>query len=437
MKARDAIFCRKLLGWALGGAVLLPLQLLKAEYYSDLYEIPDYAPYILDKRVERENYNFKFGDLMVDLVGTMGVQWDDNINTSQVNPLQDWILQPGLSFGLKWQISEYNELDLNLGLEYWYYLQNDEFNKFDTQVLLTPETELSFRVQVGDVIFRVYDKLEYRFDSSEAVVIDPVTGAIIDRNPNTYTRYRNILGLQSEWFIEEFMFKAQVSRRDTYSPEPDFEYVNNHSYELALNVERALAANFMAGVGASYTTIEYDLDVNNNGDLVTAGPYIDWKLTEVIGLYVGLAWNRAKFDSTGLVSDPAFGDQSSYNDYTGTARLSHVINSDLSHQFELYKALESSLTSNFSLVRGARYSSAFRLNSRLMFDADVGYEEADDSGGLLNDDFHRWNAGVATELTLGPRLMCRLGYRYIDKNSRREFRSYVRNRVRVLFEYDF
>lgn len=121
---------------------------------------PDFAPFILDKRVEREDYNLRLGPMFVDIIGTFGIEYNDNINTSEVAPISDWILQPGISFGLKWQINEYNELDANLGLEYWHYLSENELNDFSNQLGLTPNTELSLRVLIGDIILRIYDRLQ-------------------------------------------------------------------------------------------------------------------------------------------------------------------------------------------------------------------------------------------------------------------------------------
>lgn len=427
-------FTRLIAGIALTQICYVPMA--SANYYSDLYEVPDYAPFILDKRVEKENYNFKFGEVMIDLIGTFGIEYDDNINSSETDELDDVILQPGLSFGLKWQISESQEFDLNLGFEYWYYTDNNDRNDFDTQFLLTPETEVSFRVLVGDMVFRAYDKLTYSFDATDATVVDPETGDIIDSNPDEFTRWTNTFGLQSEWFIGEYAFSTQLSRQDEWSPDDEYEYIDNYEHKLALNVERDYAANFTAGVGTSYRDKNYDKDVNADAEIFSIGPYMDWKITEVIGLYAGVAWNHADYDDA-LANTGAFEDDTSYEDFTGTVRLSHVLNDVFNHQIEAYRALEDSDTSSYDELEGIRYSASYTLNSRIRLEGDVAYEEVDSSGGLLNDDYDRWNTGLATELVLGPRLNCRIGYRYIDKDSDVEGRSYERNRFRILFEYDF
>ena len=60
---------------------------------------PDFAPFLLDKRVEREDYNLRLGPVLIDIVGKFGIEFNDNVNTSQNDPIEDVILKPGVSFG--------------------------------------------------------------------------------------------------------------------------------------------------------------------------------------------------------------------------------------------------------------------------------------------------------------------------------------------------
>jgi len=235
---------------------------------------PDFAPFLLDKRVEREDYNLRLGPVLIDIVGKFGIEFNDNVNTSQNDPIEDVILKPGVSFGLKWAINEDNDLDLNIGAEYWQYIDNDELNEVSNQIALSPDTELSYRVLVGDMVFRVYDRIQYSFDSADSVAVDN-QGNVTDQDPVAFTRYKNVLGVQSEWFIDETVFAAQLSRTDEWSPDQEFEYIDRKEYKAALNVERDLAANFTVGIGTSYTTIDYDQDINNDGSKFSTGPYFD------------------------------------------------------------------------------------------------------------------------------------------------------------------
>ncbi|MGZ0707937.1 hypothetical protein ACWPKO_06330 [Coraliomargarita sp. W4R53] len=413
----------------------LPMESLSASP-SQVDKTPDFAPFILDKRVEREDYNLRFGPVFVDIVGTFGIEYNDNINTSEVDPISDFILQPGISLGFKWQMNENTEVDLNIGMEYWYYLSEDDLNEFNNSFGLTPNTELSFRVMVGDVAFRVYDRLQYSFDSADSVVVDSVTGSVVDNDPEAFTRYRNVLGIQTEWFIRETAFSAQLSREDVYSPEDIFSYVNRHENKIALNAEHPLAANFLIGAGTSYAQVDFREDVNNDGTIFTFGPYFDWKVTEVIGLYAGIAFNDWDYDE-GALTD-TFGDKSNLQDYTWMVRLSHVANSVFNHQIEWYRAFNVSNTANFNIIDGIRYTASYNLTPRIRLDGAIGYEESESSGGLLvDDDFDRWVAGISTEVVLGPRLTAEIGYRYIDKESDATYQSYEQNQFRIFFKYDF
>jgi hypothetical protein len=244
------------------------------------------------------------------------------------------------------------------------------------------------------------------------------------------------LGLQTEWFIGETVFSAQLSREDIYSPEDIFSYVNRYEHKVALNVERALAANFLVGAGTSYSIVDFDEAVNNDGTIFTFGPYFEWKVTELIGLYAGIAYNDYDYDQ-GALTD-ALGDKSQYQDYTWMVRLSHVANEVFNHQVEWYRSVNVSNTANFNITDGIRYTAAYNLTPRVRLDGAVGYEDVESSGGLLvNNDYGRWIAGISTELVLGPRLTAEVGYRYIDKDSDAQFQSYEQNQFRIFFKYDF
>ncbi|MGJ8651406.1 MAG: hypothetical protein ACSHX4_13680 [Opitutaceae bacterium] len=404
---------------------------------SQVDKTPDFAPFLLDKRVEREDYNFRLGPVLVDVIGTFGIEYNDNINTSEVNPIKDFILQPGVSFGLKWQVNESNELDLNLGLEYWHYLDNSALNNGANQIGITPNTEVSFRVLVGDVIFRVYDRIQYSFDSADSVFIDNL-GNVIQQDPTEYTRFRNVAGIQSEWFIGETVFSGQLSREDIWSTGDEFTYVDRGENKIALNVERALAANFTIGGGASYSVFDFEEDVNNDGSVFTIGPWFEWKITELVGLFAGIAYNDRDYDQGALTDSAAFfGDESQFDDYTWMVRLSHVANEVFNHQLEWYRSISTSNTANANTLDGIRYTVAYNITPRVRIDGAIGYEENESSGGLLNDDYGRWIGGLSTELILGPRLTADVGYRYIDKKSDALFQSYEQNQFRIFFKYDF
>ena len=416
---------------------VLPITVLNASP-SQVGRTPDFAPFILDKRVEREDYNLRLGPVFVDIIGTFGVEYDDNINTSETDELSDLILQPGVSLGLKWQLNETSELDINLGFEYSYYTTESQLNDFDNQFGLTPNTELSFRVMVGDLVFRIYDRLQYSFDSTDSVVINQGTGVVTESDPDSFTRFTNVLGVQSEWFIQETVFSAQLSREDVYSPDDIFSYVNMHEYKAALNAEHAIAANFLVGTGVSYAVLNFDENVNNDGNVFTVGPYFEWQATEFISLYAGIAFNDWDYDQGALTDSVAFfGDETQLQDYTWMVRLSHVANDVFNHKLEWYRAIDVSNTANFNLVNGIRYTATHALTSRIRLDGAIGYEDSESSGGLLNDDFRRWIAGVSTEVVLGPRLTAEIGYRYIDKESKATLQSYEQNQFRIFFEYDF
>ena len=398
---------------------------------------PEAVPFLLDQQVQRSNYNIRLGPVMLDLIGTFGIEYDDNVNTSENNELEDIILQPGLSFGAKWQFSEFNELSLSVGAEYWKYLKNSELDENSKSFSVSPDTELSFRVVIGEVVVRVYDRLQYDISSTDSIgyTVSGGTATVNEQDPGLFPRFTNTLGAQSEWYIDKTRFGAQVSRKDVWSTESVYDYINRVDYDFLLNADRQLASNFTLGLGFEYQDINYSEDINNDGKIYRFGPYVDWGVTEVISVRAGVALENAEFDNNSVIT--ASSDDDSYTGLSGSVRVRHLLNEAFNHALEGYRRVSTADTSNFYIVDGLRHTSALQIFPRVRLDTLLSYEMSESSGGFLDDDFNRFEAGLSFNLVLGPRLTADVGYRYEDKDSDAAFRSYQRNRARILFQYDF
>ena len=66
--------------------------------------------------IERLPYNLLVGPLRFRLSATMGVEYNDNINLSEVNTQDDFILRPQINFDAIWPVTQINTLRLDLGL---------------------------------------------------------------------------------------------------------------------------------------------------------------------------------------------------------------------------------------------------------------------------------------------------------------------------------
>src|SRR5947209_2953884 len=78
-------------------------------------------------------YTYKSGDLRVLVTPSVGLDWNDNVNTSKTNAESDIILRPFLQLSLSYPITQRNLLQLTVGVGYDKYFQHDHLSTLRLQ----------------------------------------------------------------------------------------------------------------------------------------------------------------------------------------------------------------------------------------------------------------------------------------------------------------
>src|SRR5947209_2360185 len=106
--------------------------------------------------VDRLPYNLLVGPVRFRVSATMGVEYNDNINFADVNKQDDVILHPQVNLDAIWPITQINTLTLDIGLGYSIYLDHSGSNT--NGVLISPASQLSFDIFVGDFRINIHDR---------------------------------------------------------------------------------------------------------------------------------------------------------------------------------------------------------------------------------------------------------------------------------------
>jgi len=93
----------------------------------------------------------------------IGIEFNDNITLAEHDRISDFILRPSLDIQATWRLSELNTLKLSVGALLCEILDHSEFDS--RSVLLSPNSELSFTVYLGQVKFTLRDRLSYQEDN--------------------------------------------------------------------------------------------------------------------------------------------------------------------------------------------------------------------------------------------------------------------------------
>ena len=68
---------------------------------------------------------------------------------------------------------------------------------------------------------------------------------------------------------------------------------------------------------------------------------------------------------------------------------------------------------------------------------EVFYEDADDSGGFIDEHLHRYGGAISIGYQLTPHVTLGLRYQFTEKDSNVPFRDYTQNRISFDGTYSF
>lgn len=390
-----------------------------------------YAPWVPIQSAPRRDYDIRFGELYFDLKGTVSLEYNTNITTSEFDEIDDFIITPGISAGGSWAYSDLNTLRFGMGLRYRHYVKNSELGSNSSIFDITPETEVDTIILIGEAYIRIFDSLTYSTDAADTVGIDPETGEFVF-DTTDYGLFTNTLGAQISYDFNFLQSSAQIYRRDVFSFEDTFEFSDYTEYSLSGTLSRRVLPTLTVGVGGGMSTTDFDSELKGDLDSYNIGVFANAVLTPFISLYGGVNFGVSDVQPSLNSPSARSSDSISYN-----LTLSHTLNAYFDHSVGVSSVRRLGSLSDFLQVTTIRYD--WNLEEWLFVDLSgyVAWEYGEEEGGPLPEDYDRFFISVETSYPIGPRSELRGRLTYIDKDSNRVFRSYEQGIVWLEYSYDF
>jgi len=102
---------------------------------------------------------FYLGPFQEVLIGSVGVQYTDNVNLTQSNKISNLSLSQGLSLNTTWVISHLNQLQFNFGGEVTENFYGNGRNQVTYAV--APNSKIELKLAASNFLFRFYDQFSY------------------------------------------------------------------------------------------------------------------------------------------------------------------------------------------------------------------------------------------------------------------------------------
>jgi hypothetical protein len=393
--------------------------------------------------IDRLPYNLLLGPVRFRVSATVGVEYNDNINLADSDsveylrggpvfnpnhPEDDWIFRPQVNLDAIWPVTQLNTLRLDLGLSYAAYFDHSDANT--NGLLIAPGSQIAFDVFVGD--FRI------NFHERPQLQQDPVAEAALS-NVVDYGRFENTAGVSVLWDLNKAIVTLGYDHYTFIATNSDFDYLNRNAEELSGTLQVMPASNVGIGVEGYGVFNYYDQHVLNDSTTYDVGGFIETQITNNIKIRAAGGYQHIDFDSNTL---NFFGislvhDQPSLSDYYANVLLTHRLNAVIQQSVSAGHESQLGINSNYITLNYIRHTISWNILRNTLLSTEFFYEDADDSGGFINEHLHRYGGAVTVGYQLTPHVTLGGRYQYTSKDSDVPFRDYRQNRVSVDGTYSF
>jgi len=112
-------------------------------------------------------YTFKSGDFKLLVTPSLNLSWNDNVNLSRTNALQDFIFFPALGLRMSYPLTQRNLLQLDVTFGYQEYLEHNEYSRWSVK----SGSALSYDIYVKDFWINLHDRFSYEQNPSQEAAV--------------------------------------------------------------------------------------------------------------------------------------------------------------------------------------------------------------------------------------------------------------------------
>lgn len=384
-----------------------------------------------DEPVKR--YNIRLGSVLLDLTGTFGLEYNDNITLAEDGAKKDVILRPGVILNTEYRASEINTLSLSLGMNYAKYLKHKELNTASNAWNVDRASNLKYKVKLRSYTLTLSDYFNFSTDPTDAVSVDPNTGTV-DRKISVYSRFNNKARLDIDHKEKNFSYNLAFSRMDLIPLDAKFKFLRRVEYNEMLSVQYTASPALIPGIQGGLFQNQYRQGFQNDSYGHTIGPTLEWRITPLVYMVASASYGTTHFKSTGANQDISGNKQKVFST---NLQLNHRMNRYYSHAIRFSRMTNFGSISNTTEVRTLEYTFSWRATKRITYEGNFSFEKGKDSGGISPEDYTRYISGLKFARRFNKHATAFFEAYYGKKKSNKADGGYTVKRLIVSLNYDF
>jgi len=390
------------------------------------------------------DYNIKLGPVLLNFNSSVEGEYNDNVGVSSTNQVSDFLLTPQIGMDASWPVSQLNTLTLTTSLGYTFYLFHPQYNT--SQVIVSPNSRLSFDIYIEDFKINLHDDFSYQQDPISQSVLTNIVN--FDRFTNdagigvTWDLNKIILGLNYD-HLNFFAFDLQ-NINGSHASNPGA--LNYMADQISATAESHFSSTFIPGLEATASVRSYD-DFSGGYDSYSVGPYLRVQVTDHIKAQFSAGFRESSTPTNNLSANQilqantlqANTGGSTADSYYADLSLDQQVNTNYFHRLTVGHDLELDVLGNQSEVTSATYTSSWHVNNHVNLAFNLGYQNVEEQGGgLLNaSSYNLFNFGAQASFPVTKKMSGSLFYQFNDKIADSSSQAYQSNVLGLILTYHF
>ena len=350
-----------------------------------------------------------------------GVEWRDNVLSSETAPQSDFIHRPRVDLHAVWNATRTSRLNFGFGAGYTKYTRlrgQDRFN-------IAPNSELAWDVPAKDFLFTFYDRFSY---TEEVTSQGAITGVA------AFPRMDNTVGLRVTWNPSRWVVQTGYGHQNFLSSSALFSYLNRSTENFFQRVAYKLAPQTLVGLEATESITAHTQPIQNDNSSLSTGPYVSWQLTRALALNLRGGYVRYAFDSL-----PGQGPVEGFSSYYFGAEVEHDLTDTVRQSLSADRRVQQGQNRGGQYIQTTevRYDVTWRFNRHGRLIGDAIFEDGLEPQLGRVEEYIRWGGGIGLNYELVKHFAPTLRYAYTQRDSNLTGRSYTANTVSLSLTYRF
>ena len=365
-------------------------------------------------------YNLKLGPTAWTFSTGLGLDYNSNVNNTESNPEGDFIFRPQINTELRWPVSDQNTINLALGVGYSAYVEHTALSRF----FITPNSELSFDLYVGDFWINLHD----RFSITETSYQDPTIAGT-----GNSSQFQNALGMAALWDLNKVILRLGYDHENNITLSGNQGQPNGQFEVFSSSAGYALKPGTLLGLELGAALVHYPDPSTTYSDAIqrNVGGFYDTPVSEYIHFSGHAGYS--------MYSPQSGGATTTSSDFSGIyAQI------DITHRVNQYVnySLSGGRTLSLAFAGGAvdRYFARWQANWRIVREVALGTYFSYEHGSQLSagaEIYDQYGPGISLSRPITAKLSSSLSYQVYWRTSDLPGRDYTVNVVSLNFNYRF